>query len=542
VPIGGPYTGPTPYNTGQVTATADLGFWSGVGPVFSSAAGATPPARSGGHHAAGARGAAPSRATNTLDIFASAGQQSVLFHRPAGADGDQAGVHLAAHAQLQSLLGRRRQLLRRCSGQCLLHTLAVADVNKLGATWIEPNNGGPVGIGSSSGFSEIHFGPKVTSSAIATPAPRPPSAWSSSCPSAGASVLQDTGTLSLRRTSLRPAFGKFQYGSSTSMIHDRLRLRVDTPANDFLFSSFHLDYDIATAMCFTLIELNGFSIPERQVPLDFGFAARDLFNSGSNGTAGHDELTVGRGFRWKAIGERCSSDSRPVQRPRQPGPHLDAFGSRRNDYPLFELLSGTIVRKQVDKTPASRTTQPVSMFPVAVSVEHGKYADIDEPSLLQDHIAHRKGTNDTDPTGLAPAAGRSADPRIGIKDAKAAVNSSRRHEGFAVAASPSTSARLSKRCRPVRVHHAGTALGAAAAVFIGPRSRFQFGKEVLQPPPRDFDFGMAPEILLRRTLRAHARFRRNRLLRKGSGESADGFHWLLLRRRSRYCALYRAQA
>jgi hypothetical protein len=178
-------------------------------------------------------------------------------------------------------------------------------VNKLGWTWIEPHNGAPVGIAPHSGFSEIQLGPKVTFVRDAATGTAAAAGLTFEIPVGSAKVLQDTGTLSLRPYfSFAQHFGQFQYGSFNFMNTTGYDLAVDNQRNDFFFSSFHLDYDVMNKHVFyPLVELNWIMYPQNGGARDFGFGGGDLFNFGSNGTAGHDELTLAFGFRWKVYGE-----------------------------------------------------------------------------------------------------------------------------------------------------------------------------------------------------------------------------------------------
>jgi hypothetical protein len=326
VPIGGPYTGPTPYNTGQVNSNADLGFWSSVGQFFKRCWGDTTGAVGGIMQPGQGRSAFQS--DHTLDVFASPVSNPFYFTDPRALT-EIKPLFIWQHTPSSNRYWNGGDnFFAGVQGSVAFTPWLSLTINKLGATWIEPNNGGPVGIGSSSGFSEIHFGPKVTFIRDCNTGTAAAFGLVFELPVGSASVLQDTGTLSLRPYfSFAQHFGKFQYGSFNFMNTTGYDFSVDNARNDFLFSSFHLDYDIADRHVFyPLVELNWILYPDNGTVRNFGFGGGDLFNFGSNGTAGHDELTVAAGFRWKAIGETLQFGlAGQFSVLGNQGRHLDAF-------------------------------------------------------------------------------------------------------------------------------------------------------------------------------------------------------------------------
>jgi hypothetical protein len=302
-PIGAPYTGPTPYNTGQVNSNADLGFWSGIGQFFKRCWGDTTGAVGGVFQPA--QGRSPFQSDHTLDVFASPVTNPFYFEDPRALTQFKP-IFIWQHTPTSNLyFDGGNNFFAGFQGSVAFTPWLSLTVNQIGFDWINPRNGAPVGLANGSGFSEVQLGPKVTFIRDCNTGTAAAFGLTFEIPVGSSAVLQDTGTLSLRPYfSFAQNFAKSNYGSFNFMNTTGYDFALDNERNDFLFSSFHLDFDVGNHHVFyPLAELNWILYPQNGHARDLGFGGGDLFNFGSYGTAGHDELTAALGFRWKAIGE-----------------------------------------------------------------------------------------------------------------------------------------------------------------------------------------------------------------------------------------------
>ena len=301
-PYVGPFNGPTPYNCGQVNSNADLGFWSNLGQTLKRCWGDTTGAV-GGLVQPG-QGRNPFQSDHTLDVFASPVTNPFYSVDPRALTEVKPLVIWQVTPGANPYWNGGDNFFAGVTGSVAFTPWLSLTVNKFGFTWINPRNGAPVGIGSSSGFSEVHLGPKVTFIRDANTGTAAAVGLVFEIPIGTSSVL-DTGNLSLRPYfSFAQNFAKSQYGSFNFMNTTGYDVGLDNRRNDFLFSNFHLDYDISNLhKYYPLIELNWILYPQNGTARDFGFGGGDLFNFGTNGVAGHDELTIAAGFRWKPFGE-----------------------------------------------------------------------------------------------------------------------------------------------------------------------------------------------------------------------------------------------
>ena len=173
-------------------------------------------------------------------------------------------------------------------------------VNKLGWTWTNPD-GPPAGIEDTSGFSELHLGPKFTflRSDVSNTVAAVGLNFEIAAGSSG--VAQNTGNLSLSPYfSIAQNFWRTNYGSFNFMNTTGYSLGIDSKRSDFLYASFHLDFDILEAHQFyPLVELNWTRYVFNGSERPFGFEGSNLFNFGSMGVAGHSDLTLALGARYK---------------------------------------------------------------------------------------------------------------------------------------------------------------------------------------------------------------------------------------------------
>src|SRR5207244_3388453 len=145
-------------------------------------------------------------------------------------------------------------------------------------------------------------------------------------PAGPAKFFQDTGSLSrvpyvsFAQNFWRTTFGSFNFLNTTGYV-----ARVDSTRTDNLFSSFHLDYDVGNLKkIYPLIELNFAHYTFNGSERSFGFEGRDMFNFGSDGVAGKNELTMAVGARYK-ISEAIQLGLTGEFSLLSGGRHMDAF-------------------------------------------------------------------------------------------------------------------------------------------------------------------------------------------------------------------------
>lgn len=173
-------------------------------------------------------------------------------------------------------------------------------INRLGWAWTDVAN--PIqGVQSGSGFSELHFGPKFTFLREESTNSVAAFGLNFELPIGAASVMQNTGNLSLSPYfSYARNFGRSDYGSFNFMNTTGYSLAVDSTRTDFFYASFHFDYDVGNAKVFyPLVEVNWTYYTFNGSARDVGFEGNNLFNFGSAGVAGHSDLNLALGFRYK---------------------------------------------------------------------------------------------------------------------------------------------------------------------------------------------------------------------------------------------------
>src|SRR5207248_2391314 len=92
------------------------------------------------------------------------------------------------------------------------------------------------------------------------------------------------------------SWGSFNFLNTTGY-----SFATDNQRTDFFYSSFHIDYDVKNLnKIFPLIELNWFHYTTNGGAGEFfGFEGRDLVTFGSGGVAGHNDLSLAIGARYK---------------------------------------------------------------------------------------------------------------------------------------------------------------------------------------------------------------------------------------------------
>ncbi len=173
-------------------------------------------------------------------------------------------------------------------------------INRLG--WAFTDVANPTqGIVGGNGLSELNIGPKFTfirneqSNTVAA------LGLNLILPIGSAKANQDTGDLSLAPYfSIAQGFGKFYDGGFNFMNTTGYSFATDSVRTDFLYSSFHIDYDIGGLhKIYPLAELNWTYYTFNGGARNVGFEGNSLFNLGSNGVSGRSDLNLALGARYK---------------------------------------------------------------------------------------------------------------------------------------------------------------------------------------------------------------------------------------------------
>lgn len=173
-------------------------------------------------------------------------------------------------------------------------------VNRLGVVSMEPHGNTP-GFASHSGFSELWLGPKFTIIRNDTSNTLLAAGLTFEIPTGPAKVFQNTGSLGLAPYASfgQKFFPGFAYGSFNFLNTTGYSFRTDTKRSEFLFSSFHVDFDVGNwHRVYPFTELNWFFYPRNGGVQAIGFEGADLFNFGSH-NAGRSDLNVALGSRVK---------------------------------------------------------------------------------------------------------------------------------------------------------------------------------------------------------------------------------------------------
>jgi hypothetical protein len=173
-------------------------------------------------------------------------------------------------------------------------------MSEFGFIWLEPHNH-INGFDSHTGFSELHLGPQYTFIRSEDTGTLLAGGLQFAIPSGPSKVFQDTGSLSLvPYFSLGQNFWRTSFGSFNFLTTTGFSIGMDSRRTDYLFSSYHLDYDIFNAhKIYPLIELNWFHYTAAGNYRPITFEGRDLVNFGAHGVSGSDNLSLALGARYK---------------------------------------------------------------------------------------------------------------------------------------------------------------------------------------------------------------------------------------------------
>ena len=284
------------YNCGVVNNNADLGgFWARTGDklkhcwtdIYDSVTGVS----------AGRR---PFQSDHAFDSFISPVSNPVYFEDPRALT-EFRPIFIFQHTRESNpvFAGGNNEFLILQGRLALTENISLV-INKLGWTWVDPQGGVP-GLESGNGFSELHLGPKFTFLRNEDCGTIGAFGLNFEIATGSSRVFQDTGNLSLSpyfsfaQNFWRTGFGSFNFMNTTGY-----SLSVDSRRSDFLYSSFHLDYNVLNQNKFyPLVEINWTRYTMNGSARPFDFEGTNLFNFGSMGVAGHDDLTMALGFRYK---------------------------------------------------------------------------------------------------------------------------------------------------------------------------------------------------------------------------------------------------
>jgi hypothetical protein len=183
--------------------------------------------------------------------------------------------------------------------------LAISDcfslvMNKLGFISQQPHTE-LFGFQDATGFAELSLGPKWTFLRNDQSGTLGALGLNFEIPTGPRKVFQDTGNLSLDPyLSMGQNFLRSSYGSFNALGTLGYSFSVNKQRSDHLYTSLHLDFDVANAHKFyPLIELNWFHYTKNGHTTTYGFEGRDLYNLGSDHVQGNDDFSLAVGFRYK---------------------------------------------------------------------------------------------------------------------------------------------------------------------------------------------------------------------------------------------------
>jgi hypothetical protein len=174
-------------------------------------------------------------------------------------------------------------------------------VDKLGFVSTRPQDT-VNGFTSSTGFAEFSLGPKFTFLRLDSCKTLLAAGLKFDMAIGSDTVHQDVGDVSLvPYVSFAQCLGKTDWGTFNFMNTTGYSFAVDSKRSDFFYSSFHVDMDVMNLnKIFPLIELSWFHYTNNGGQGQFfGFEGADLFNLGSGGVAGHNNLILALGTRYK---------------------------------------------------------------------------------------------------------------------------------------------------------------------------------------------------------------------------------------------------
>jgi hypothetical protein len=172
-------------------------------------------------------------------------------------------------------------------------------LNKLGGVSINPGHDSL--LPSESGLAELWLGPKWTFLRNTETGTVLAAGATFQIPAGPSRVAQDTGNFSVvPYITAAQNFGCTSYGSFNAMATAGYAIRADNQRTEYLFTSWHLDFDVGNQhRIYPLVELNWFHYTRAGNERPYNFEGADLFNFGSTGVAGKNNFTLATGVRYK---------------------------------------------------------------------------------------------------------------------------------------------------------------------------------------------------------------------------------------------------
>ncbi len=297
---GGPISGgPDPYSCAPVNNDADLGgFWSKCNDKLKRCWGDTTTAVGGVFTAQNGRN--PFQSDVKCFHFISPVSNPFYFEDPRALTELRPVFIWQATPDSNTVFAAGNNYLFHLQGRLAVTDWMTIVIHKLGFTNMGAKGTDPT-IQSASGFSDFHFGPKFTFYKSEATGTVMAAGGIFELPVGSGNALQGTGNLSITPYfSIAQSFWRSEYGTFNFLNTTGYEFSIDSARTDAFFSSFHFDYDIANAHVFyPLIELNWWHYTMNGSARNLDFDGSNLFNMGSNGPAGLDELTIALGGRYK---------------------------------------------------------------------------------------------------------------------------------------------------------------------------------------------------------------------------------------------------
>ncbi len=171
--------------------------------------------------------------------------------------------------------------------------------NKLGLTVVNP--GGSSGLGNSTSFDELWFGPKYTFYRDPQSGTVAAGGLTFQIPLGSSAFYQNTGTFGLvPYASIAQKFGQTSWGEFQVLDSGGYSMGFGTGRSDYIYNTLHLDYDVGNwHRFFPLLELNWYYYTRNGTANpNLAFEALDLANVGAP-LSGKNYLNLAAGARFR---------------------------------------------------------------------------------------------------------------------------------------------------------------------------------------------------------------------------------------------------